>query len=229
MVDNSVLTWQIEPKEELIAVTKVYIWETVCGRYQICRFDSVGKECIEFGAQIRTLNGWDIFEHDSKLGVGYPKYYKSLESAILSVEKYHIEKTKVEKITSNKEEVIKYATSKELDISIVKPKKQPKPKVEEPEQVIPEVRELPKEKIIPKPLVKKRLNLLEAVEKVLEDEGKPLTAQEITDLMIKKDYWQSTGSTPVSTVKASICVHIATNRSTSKFIKIDKDTFDLRK
>lgn len=111
------LAWKVEPQEETWTSARVHYWESECGRYRAYRIDSEARERVDYGAQFRAGEGrWDACECDSKQGAGYPKYAKTLEAALLVVEKFHLERYKLETVTTNRDEVLSRA--KELGLVV---------------------------------------------------------------------------------------------------------------
>lgn len=72
------------------------------------------------------------------------------------------------------------------------------------------------------------MNLLQAVEVVLKDAGRPLHYQEITQHLQARGLWQSEGATPEATVNARIAVDIKTHGNESLFQRTDRGIFALR-
>ncbi|MBI5789650.1 MAG: restriction endonuclease [Candidatus Schekmanbacteria bacterium] len=73
------------------------------------------------------------------------------------------------------------------------------------------------------------MNVLEAALKVLQEAGKPLHSQEITDCIIAGNLWQSSGKTPAATVEAAICVDMKKKADSSVFVRVASRTFGLNK
>ena len=69
---------------------------------------------------------------------------------------------------------------------------------------------------------------LSAIEVVLTDFGKPMTAEEITDQILVKGYWQTSGKTPAATIGARLAVDIKSKGATSKFQRTGPNLFALR-
>jgi len=70
--------------------------------------------------------------------------------------------------------------------------------------------------------------LLDAVEQVLSDEGKPLHISLIAERIAKQHLWQGSGKTPEATIHAQIAVDIKSRRADSRFQRTAKSTFALR-
>lgn len=73
------------------------------------------------------------------------------------------------------------------------------------------------------------LKWLDAIEKVLDEEKKPLHYSEIADLIVEKGYRKSVGATPASSVNSNLSTDIKDNGSESKFVKVQVGTFTLKK
>jgi len=69
----------------------------------------------------------------------------------------------------------------------------------------------------------------EAIEKVLEEEKKALHYTDIAELIAERGYRTSLGATPQDTVSANLTTDINTNKEKSKFAKVDKGIYILRK
>lgn len=69
----------------------------------------------------------------------------------------------------------------------------------------------------------------EAIEKVLEEEKKALHYTDIAELVAERGYRASLGATPQDTVSANLTTDINTNKEKSKFAKVDKGIYILRK
>lgn len=69
----------------------------------------------------------------------------------------------------------------------------------------------------------------EAIEKVLEEEKKALHYTDIAELVAERGYRTSLGATPQDTVSANLTTDINTNKEKSKFVKVDKGIYILRK
>ena len=69
----------------------------------------------------------------------------------------------------------------------------------------------------------------EAIEKVLEEEKKALHYTDIAELVAERGYRTSLGATPQDTVSANLTTDINTNKEKSKFAKVDKGIYILRK
>lgn len=67
--------------------------------------------------------------------------------------------------------------------------------------------------------------LLDAVEKVLKEAGRPLSAPDIAKLVLKKGLWKTFGLTPSATVSARLYDDI--KKGNSRFVKAGKGVFGL--
>ncbi|MEO8288218.1 MAG: HTH domain-containing protein [Chloroflexota bacterium] len=72
------------------------------------------------------------------------------------------------------------------------------------------------------------MNSIDAAEKVLHDEGRPMRPVEIADRMIQQGLWQTAGSTPGATIDARISVDIRDHGDTSRFQRTERGVFALR-
>jgi restriction system protein len=69
---------------------------------------------------------------------------------------------------------------------------------------------------------------LDAAVKVLNAEGKPMRAEELTERMLAQGLWSSAGKTPVATVHAQLATEIKKNGAQSRFVRTSPGTFGLR-
>lgn len=69
----------------------------------------------------------------------------------------------------------------------------------------------------------------EAIEKVLEEEKKALHYSDIAALIAERGYRSSLGATPHDTVSANLSSDINANKEKSKFAKVDKGIYILRR
>ncbi len=70
---------------------------------------------------------------------------------------------------------------------------------------------------------------IKAIEKVLEEEKKPLHYSDIADRIVEKGYRKSVGATPASSVNSYLSTDIKDNESSSIFVKVQLGTFTLKK
>ncbi|MCF8070423.1 MAG: restriction endonuclease [Desulfobacterales bacterium] len=68
----------------------------------------------------------------------------------------------------------------------------------------------------------------EAVIKVLNTEAKPLHTKVITDMIITRGLWQTSGKAPAATIEARISTDIKHNGNSSPFIRVAPSTYGLR-
>jgi HB1, ASXL, restriction endonuclease HTH domain len=74
----------------------------------------------------------------------------------------------------------------------------------------------------------KKVSALDAAAKVLAEEGRPMTCQEMIEVMAAKGYWTSPGGkTPAATLYSAILREITTKGTHSRFVKADRGTFAL--
>lgn len=72
----------------------------------------------------------------------------------------------------------------------------------------------------------KRMGVLDAAARVLEEAGQPMTAKEIVSMAEAKGYWKSpAGKTPDRTLYAALVREIATQGSKSRFRKVERGKF----
>jgi restriction system protein len=62
------------------------------------------------------------------------------------------------------------------------------------------------------------VNSLEAIYRVLEEAGKPLSVMEITKLILEKGYWSTQGKTPAATISATLSSDVKEKGAMSRFI-----------
>ena len=72
------------------------------------------------------------------------------------------------------------------------------------------------------------MNALSAIELVLSEAKHPLSAKDITDLILSKKYWATAGKTPWDTVSALLSVDIKSKAVNSKFQRTAPNLFALR-
>jgi hypothetical protein len=69
---------------------------------------------------------------------------------------------------------------------------------------------------------------IDAAYKVLQEEGRPMRAKEITELASSRNYCILHGLTPDATISASIEIEIKRKGELSRFVKVDKGLFAIR-
>ena len=72
------------------------------------------------------------------------------------------------------------------------------------------------------------MTMLDAAYRVLRESQKPLTCQEITDLVFKKKYARSNGATPANTINAAIIREIGRLGDKARFAKVGRGLFTAR-
>lgn len=72
------------------------------------------------------------------------------------------------------------------------------------------------------------MNSLDAIERVLTEASGPLHYQEITELILEQDLWQTEGQTPEATINARLAVDIKKLGSLSRFMRTEPGVFALR-
>lgn len=209
------LEWSLEPQKKECPTGIVHTWETKDGQYQALRLESTSLDRPAFGAQYKRGKFWDIFEHSHSQGPGYPRYYKSLEEALVSVEVFHLKRTGKESVRTNIEEVVNQARKQGLDGTRRKSEK------------ITEVSNSPP-KSKPGRKSEGKIGCLDAAILVLQEEGRPLRADEMIPLMSERGYWTSPGGkTPEATLSSSIGVEIREKKKESRFVKVGRGLFSL--
>jgi hypothetical protein len=72
----------------------------------------------------------------------------------------------------------------------------------------------------------KKLSALDAAAKVLAEEGRPMTCQELIAAMAAKGYWTSPGGrTPAATLYSAISRELATKGAAARFVKTERGKF----
>lgn len=80
----------------------------------------------------------------------------------------------------------------------------------------------------PTPTKESKMSALDAAEKVLGEEAKPLTAKELVDIMSAKGYWSSPGGkTPWATLNSALMREIKEKGDDSRFAKHPEGGFTL--
>jgi len=74
----------------------------------------------------------------------------------------------------------------------------------------------------------KELKWIDAIEKVIEDEGKPLHYSDIAEMIVEKGYRTSVGATPAMTVQVMLSNYLKDNND-PKFVKVESGTYTLKK
>ena len=70
---------------------------------------------------------------------------------------------------------------------------------------------------------------LDAAAQVLAASGDPMRSKDIVDTMLSQGLWSTNGKTPHATIYAAIIREIQKKGSTSRFEKVDRGQFQLRK
>ena len=70
---------------------------------------------------------------------------------------------------------------------------------------------------------------LDAAAQVLAASGDPMRSKDIVDTMLAKSLWSTKGKTPHATIYAAIIREIQKKGSTSRFEKVERGQFQLRK
>ena len=74
----------------------------------------------------------------------------------------------------------------------------------------------------------KELKWIDAIEKVIDDAGKPLHYSDIADTIVEKGYRTSVGATPAMTVQVMLSNYLKDNKD-PKFVKVESGTYTLKK
>lgn len=72
------------------------------------------------------------------------------------------------------------------------------------------------------------MEVLDAIEVVLREEGRALHYQDLTDRILERRLWETEGKTPQDTVKARLAVDLQKYGAESRFIRTAPGTFALR-
>ena len=75
----------------------------------------------------------------------------------------------------------------------------------------------------------KRTSGLDAAAQVLTEAGEPLNTKTMVERMLAKGLWQTKGKTPAATIYAAIIREIAVKGDDSRFEKVDRGQFQIRK
>jgi hypothetical protein len=75
----------------------------------------------------------------------------------------------------------------------------------------------------------KKVSALDAAARVLAEESRPMTCQEMIDAMAAKGYWTSPGgATPAATLYSAILREMTTKGAAARFVKTERGKFALR-
>jgi hypothetical protein len=75
----------------------------------------------------------------------------------------------------------------------------------------------------------KKTSALDAAARVLAEENRPMTCQEMIDAMAAKGYWTSPGgATPAATLYSAILREMTTKGAAARFVKTERGKFALR-
>ena len=72
------------------------------------------------------------------------------------------------------------------------------------------------------------MNTLDAIERVLQQMGKPLHYREITQQILEQNLWETKGKTPDATINARLATDIKNNGGESRFQRTEPGIFALR-
>ena len=79
------------------------------------------------------------------------------------------------------------------------------------------------------PVVKSQMSGLDAAAKVLGEAGAPLNCPAIIAAVFAKGYWSSNGKTPAATIHTAIITEIKKNGDASRFVKVGRGLFTVKK
>jgi hypothetical protein len=72
----------------------------------------------------------------------------------------------------------------------------------------------------------KRVNVLDAAARVLAEENRPMSCQEMIDVMAARGYWSSPkGATPAATLYSAVLRELTTKGSAARFVKTERGKF----
>lgn len=113
---DDLIEWSKEPTLEQWATAHVKVWSTRCKRYRAYEVrSSIDQErAVEYGAawfrpdkETSGEGTWDSTTLDPKMGgANYPKRWRSLEDAMVEVERFHLAKTGESTVASNRQTVV---------------------------------------------------------------------------------------------------------------------------
>ena len=106
---------------------------------------------------------------------------------------------------------------------------------QEPPQAIPDVESEPtpdkpkRQRKVPAEPKEKKASALDAAARVLAEENRAMTCQELIDVMAARGYWSSPkGATPAATLYSALLREITTKGDAARFVKTDRGKFALR-
>jgi hypothetical protein len=74
----------------------------------------------------------------------------------------------------------------------------------------------------------KELQWIEAIEKVIDEEGRPLHYSDIAEMIVEKGYRTSVGARPAMTIQVILSNHFKANKD-SAIVKVESGTYTLKK
>lgn len=74
----------------------------------------------------------------------------------------------------------------------------------------------------------KDLQWIEAIERVIEEEGRPLHYSDIAEMVVEKGYRTSVGAKPAMTIQVMLSNHFKSNKD-STIVKVESGTYTLKK
>ncbi len=75
----------------------------------------------------------------------------------------------------------------------------------------------------------KKMSGLDAAAKVLGETGQPMSCREMVEKMLAQKYWSTNGKTPANTLYSAILRQMNTKPKESRFKKVGRGKFALRK
>jgi hypothetical protein len=76
----------------------------------------------------------------------------------------------------------------------------------------------------------KKVSARDAAARVLAEEGRPMTCQEMIEAMAARGYWTSpTGATPAATLYSALLRELSTKADAARFVKTERGKFALRR
>lgn len=103
------IEWPLKPVEEDWHTCKVSRWQSLCGRYNIIRFNretKPGEFTFNYGAEFGKTGKSQSVETDKDLGPGYAKYYDTLRDAVNAVIRKHLKEFKLDFVKGNTDEMV---------------------------------------------------------------------------------------------------------------------------
>lgn len=80
------MEWNKKSKERLFGNYKIKFWLSLDMKYRISKIERDGSLIGYVAEKTYDSKTWDVFEHDSQKGIGYPRYYSSIKECMSSVD-----------------------------------------------------------------------------------------------------------------------------------------------